>query len=49
VISSGNDRMIHIWSPDMDEQLPDQQSEKISRLQEDHWSDEEGTPGPSHM
>ncbi|OZC04958.1 WD domain, G-beta repeat protein [Onchocerca flexuosa] len=48
VISSGNDRMIHIWSPDMDEQLPDQQLEKISRLQEDHWSDEEGTPGPSH-
>ncbi|CAG9534621.1 unnamed protein product [Cercopithifilaria johnstoni] len=49
VISSGNDRMIHIWSPDMDEQLPDRQLEKVSKLQEDHWSDEEGVPGPSHM
>uniref|UniRef100_A0A0R3RPV2 WD_REPEATS_REGION domain-containing protein n=1 Tax=Elaeophora elaphi TaxID=1147741 RepID=A0A0R3RPV2_9BILA len=48
VISSGNDRMIHIWSPDMDEQLPDKQVEKVSKLQEDHWSDEEGAPGPSN-
>ncbi|KAM3719059.1 DNA excision repair protein [Dirofilaria immitis] len=46
VISSGNDRMIHVWSPDMDEQLPDQQLEKVFRLQEDQWSDEEG---PSHI
>lgn len=33
----------------MDEQLPDQLLEKVSRLQEDHWSDEEEAPGPSHV
>lgn len=49
VISSGNDRMIHIWCPDMDEQLPDQHLEKVSTLQKDDWSDDEGIPGPSHL
>lgn len=33
----------------MDEQLPDQKLEKVSRLQEDDWSDDEETPGPSHL
>lgn len=33
----------------MDEQLPDQQLEKVWKLQEDYWSDEEGMPGSSHM
>ncbi|VDN01567.1 unnamed protein product [Thelazia callipaeda] len=49
VISSGNDRMIHIWSPDMDEQLPDQEYDKISTLRSDRWSDDENRPGPSYM
>lgn len=41
VISSSNDRMILIWSPDMDEILPDQASAIVERLQQDEWSDDE--------
>ncbi|VDK28611.1 unnamed protein product [Gongylonema pulchrum] len=41
VISSSYDRSVIIWSPSMDEQKPDQISEKIIQLQEDNWSDED--------
>ncbi|MFH4975224.1 hypothetical protein AB6A40_001933 [Gnathostoma spinigerum] len=41
VISSSNDRMVLIWSPAMDEELPDQKSVVVHSLQEDEWSDED--------
>uniref|UniRef100_A0A915BTD2 DNA excision repair protein ERCC-8 n=1 Tax=Parascaris univalens TaxID=6257 RepID=A0A915BTD2_PARUN len=41
VISSSNDRMILVWSPAMDEVLPDGLSDVVHRLQLDDWSDDD--------
>lgn len=41
VISSSNDRMILVWSPAMDEVLPDGLSDVVHKLQLDDWSDDD--------
>lgn len=41
VISSSSDRLVLVWSPEMDETRPEKDEIKVEELHKDSWSDDE--------